>query len=247
MATKKQNNLEPTKEDFDSSGISALDVSTAIDEVQDSKPWLQIDGESAKHYSWFHHWLTSGVNRSLLASFTFFASEFAEKSPRVPFTPPRYVSPAWKNAVVQFDWHARALAFDSYQRATREREFEQRRRAYQDRSWGYVDKLHERADLMLKHPITEKKLSKTTTNEVETVNGKLTQTIIHEITVKPAAWRLADVPRLLEAADQLERTATAIEVDSILKELELLTEDQLIENAQAAIDARRGNRGDDQP
>jgi hypothetical protein len=195
-----------------------------------AQPWERLPDEPSRQFEWFCCYKLLGPGRSLRAAYRQFQSQKAslgavsQKSAPLPA--------AWQNSVVQYDWKARALAYDESQRAEREQEMENRRHDYAEASWSYIEKLHERVDAMLKHPLTEKKLSKTTVSE----DGKTT---LLEVTVKPAAWRLADVPRLLQVADILARSAMGIEVSELLKEIDLLDEDTLISNADAAIKTRR--------
>lgn len=233
--------LTTPERDFDNDPHS---IQNALSQTEECEPWHQMIGEEDKHYQWFHHWLTQGSHRSLLAAYAHFARQYhAKKSGDVPaFNYPNSVSQAWHRVKLLWDWDIRASAFDRHVRDKREAEFENRINGYRDKSLEYVDKLHERADAMLAYPTKRSKITKTVEGEiVQTPNGPLHQTIIQQITVEPAGWRVSDIPRMLKAADDLARTGLAIEVEAILKDLEKTEdEDQLLENAEASIKARKG-------
>lgn len=211
-------------------------------ELDFANPWERLPDEPARQYSWFHCYLLLGAGRSLRSAYRQFQNKQPSQSQKAAKSGVLKPPPGWQTAFMQFDWKARAQSWDEAQRFALEIQMEQRRHDYAETSWTFIEKLHARAEAMLKHPLTEKKLSRTTTGEIETVNGQLTQTVIHEYTVRPTMWRAGDVTRHLQVADILARSAMGIEVDEILREIGELDDEQLTQNAAAAIEARRGGK-----
>lgn len=207
----------------------------------DRQPWLRLPEEQPRHYEWFHHWLLMGPKRTLVGAFTYFARlEWRARHPDLEFVPPRTISGAWKRIAQENGWKERAEAFDAAYRERNAQDFEEHRREYQEASWRFIRELHDRARQMLSHPLTEEEITRTTEDE----DGR---TVIQQVVVKPARWAASDVPALLKAADQLARTATAIEVARLLRDLERLDGDELVSQAKIVVEEARRAAIESQP
>ena len=95
------------------------------------------------------------------------------------------------------DWQARVSAWEDIKRAEAEEEWGRRRSELCEIEWGKARQLLERAEAMLKLPLTER---------IVDSDG---QTVV----IKPVRWSAADIGRYVEVASKLMRLAAGAETE----------------------------------
>lgn len=93
-----------------------------------------------------------------------------------------------------YAWQDRAKAFDDHLAARRAERWEQRRGTAYERAFRLSQKLHERIDQMLDHPLTVK------ATRTRNVQGQ----VVAITKVYPAKWTYGNIAALAQAAVQLE-------------------------------------------
>lgn len=181
-------------------------------------PWERQPGESSVLYDRFEVYLKLGSDRSInQACYQYKTGKDQEEG-----KPPRNHRPGknWYEDASKWNWEARAIAWDDWQRQERkrkEKEAEARERkarieAKEQRlkraaehlevEWDLSNQLIRRAKDMLNHPLYTRTISD---------NG---QTII----LTPAKWAMKDAVAMIKLASELGRSATGL--DSNMTELE---------------------------
>lgn len=157
--------------------------------------WQRRKGESSQAFAAFQVYLELGAERSV-------AGAYRQKSGKHAAT---QAPGQWNLWATQWEWVARATAYDNHLSRIRQaateaaveaeaRKWEERRSALREREWTMADRLLERAEKMLEHPLTRTKGE----------DGK---------TVVPAGWRQVDVAAMVEMASKVARLATEMETD----------------------------------
>ena len=101
--------------------------------------------------------------------------------------------PDWYAYAKTGKWTARARAWDQYMRDQDEAEYMERRKKLRGDAYRLIDKMVQRVDKMLEHPLT-RKVSK---------DGKTL--------IQPTNWRLGDAARITRAVRDLARLAGLME------------------------------------
>jgi hypothetical protein len=185
------------------------------------REWDQQPGEPTLWYDRFWKWLHD-PRRSLLGVYNA-EREKARKRPA-------QTSPgAWREAVVKWNWEARAHAWDDYEHERLEEEWETRRKQLREVEWVTAQALIEKAKQMLVFP-----LASTTREQVEEGGKMVTVT-----TVNPARWNLRDAATLAETASKLARLAASLPTDkSEVNVIDKRSAEELTDDELAAIAAR---------
>ena len=163
-------------------------VNTQVEQTDTPLPWERQNEEPCKYFEWFHVWLLMGPSRSLLGAYNVVQRQSKEKSGKV-WKPALDASLSWKTTAQQWKWKTRAAAWDDEQRRKSEEEYEARRRAVQNRMLGIAEQMAEKAELMLRFPITRTPYL-----------DEKDQTVI-----EPAKWNFNTVPRLTAAIEKLTK------------------------------------------
>lgn len=169
-----------------------------IDELNQygSEPFHRLDTESEAWHLRFMRFCRLGPTRTLLG---FFNIERAEKGLKGA----REISGAFERRVTQFDWIARAQAYDRYINRREQGEWEQRRKSFRERELGIAQALIKKAEQMLQFPLA-------VTNQETTQEGG--KTVVHT-TILPARWTFSDASRIIDTADKLMRLALEMETE----------------------------------
>jgi hypothetical protein len=204
---------------------------------QDAKPWEQQEGESHRHYEWFHEFLMMGPSRSILGAFKQHQARKSNKK----YTQP---SGAWRDASINWKWRDRAQAWDVEQRRLEGEAHQRRRQAVQAKRFQIAEKIFDKVELMASFPV----------HETKHIGGT---TII-----EPAKWTWDTLAKLVQAGDKLlsdeEETTVRINqrrskgavsntaVNSTSDDDDELTDEE-IEQRITLILERRGPRGNPPP
>lgn len=191
-------------------------------------PWERQPSESEVAYAAFRAYLNLPPgSRSYLEAY-----RQAKGKPTASQT-----SGVWNGWISKYAWAERARAYDNDLYA-REREAEikaqaaerakwaRRRAQVADDGWELAEALKKKIRDMLSFPLFEQQ----TTREQQTADGR---TIIQEVTIKPAGWRMRDAAFMLNIADRLQRLAAEMATDRIE------TVDPLAQAEQRLDEARR--------
>lgn len=122
----------------------------------------------------------------------------------------------------KFDWQRRAFAYDQYialleqnardvARFNSQRKWTERREDVRNSEWNDAQQLRQKAKEFLSMPFVE-------TKTVSEETGDDGETIIRHITKLPIRSSLADVVRMIDLANKLERNAVDAETDRIVIE-----------------------------
>lgn len=125
-----------------------------------------------------------------------------------------------ENYSQKFDWQRRAFAYDNHcnrlaeharavARFQSQHKWTERREEVRISEWETAQELRKKAKEFLAMPLIETKI----VNQELSKDGK---TIIQHVTVAPVRGSLADVSRMLELANKLERNAVDAETDRII-------------------------------
>lgn len=120
---------------------------------------------------------------------------------------------------VKFDWQIRAFAYDKYVSALKQNardvarfrnaeRWTERKETVKDNEWRDATELRKKAKEFLAMPLIETKI----VNQITGANGEPT---IQHVTIAPVRGSLADVVRMLELADKLERNAVGAPTDRV--------------------------------
>lgn len=152
-------------------------------------PLKRQRGERRDAHLAFLDYYAMGAKRSIQKLLDKYRAQ-AQQTPAPPTT--RHMTLARWSA--ENLWQARLDAQSDIETAEKMRVWEERRKAHAEREWEYAQALFERAETMLKYPLTEQK---------QTADGR---TVI----LKPVRWRASDITRYLETANELARRALGL-------------------------------------
>ncbi len=116
---------------------------------------------------------------------------------------------------IRYGWVKRVERWEELQKERKQATWQDRQDELRDREWKMSGKLHDRAEEMLKYPITRRIVVK----EEELPDGKtLAQTII----IEPVGWTQGDVHRIAKVSSDLGRLAAGMETERTLEEKVLI-------------------------
>jgi len=153
--------------------------------------WERQEGESAKAYEAFAAYRDLGPDRSLPAAYR----QRYGKKPAAGGVPGYFL--AWSSA---HRWVERCRLYDAHLEeqalAELEGEWIQRRNRVRDTEWSISERLMERLEGMLEHPLTEEVV------EEDDEDG------LRVTTIKPSRWTLNTARLIAESISKLQRLAT---------------------------------------
>jgi hypothetical protein len=154
-------------------------------------PLARCQGETKRANTALADYAMMGPARSLAKLAEHYVSQPATSAP-----PTRRLN-ALKRWSTRHDWQARVSAWEDIKRAEAEEEWGRRRSELCEIEWGKARQLLERADAMLKLPLTEK---------IVDSDGQM-------VVIKPVRWSAADIARYTETASKLMRLAAGMETE----------------------------------
>jgi hypothetical protein len=198
--------------------------------------WEQQPGEPDLWFYRFRKFLQMGTTRTVMGAFNADLEERGKpKQPRP--------SGAWSRAADEFEWRARAAAFDAYQfaqseaaRAQERRDddarWEKRERDLRERAFGIAERMIEKAEGMLQFPLIERKVEERKETVIDSA-GEEMEVVVSTTVIRPGRWTFGTVPRLVAGADLIARLACDLRTIEMLKQIEGMTDEQLNEEMRA--------------
>lgn len=176
--------------------------------MTDIPPWERQRDEDGElepmlWYRRFRDFLRQGPGRELLAA----CNEWRDRKGHQRSS---YTAGSWRRNCEKWHWRDRAAAYDAAQDLRIQREWEERRRELRETEWARSNELLDKVRQMLQLPIIEAETQQRTDE-----NGNVTSVTI----VKPADWRLRDIPYTFETASKLARLAAEMETERTSEEV----------------------------
>lgn len=115
---------------------------------------------------------------------------------------------------IRYGWVKRVERWEEIQAENKAATWKERQDALREQEWDMHDKLRDRAEEMLKYPISRQ----TVVKEKKLPDGTLMQTII----IEPVAWTQGDAHRIAKTSSDLGRRAAGLETERTVEERVLI-------------------------
>jgi hypothetical protein len=198
--------------------------------------WEQQNGEPHLWHCRFRRFLLMGPSRTVMGAFNAERVEQGKEKQKRP-------SGAWNRASEQYNWRERAAAYDDYQlsqsetaleaaRREKERAWQERQDKLQESAFALAEKMIKKAEGMLDFPLVERTVKEDKT-EYKDEQGNVIKIVVEQTIIRPARWNFSSVPRMVAGADYIARLAVDMKTASLVREIENLSDEELLAEMRA--------------